>query len=81
MELLFFPHAIERMFERKITVTEVQNIIESYDGRIQQTRDKVIFYKRLPKRKDNLVAAVAVQQIPGDKVEVITVLVHFEVKI
>ncbi|OGQ90961.1 MAG: hypothetical protein A2289_00595 [Deltaproteobacteria bacterium RIFOXYA12_FULL_58_15] len=50
------------------------------DGRIPQSKDKAILYKKLPRRRDNLVAAVVVETGAGGIVEVITVLVHFEVK-
>ena len=80
MKLKFHDHAVERMQERKISVSEVNQIVESPDGRIQQSKDKWILYKKLKKRKDNLVAAVIVDQSKNDWVEVITVLINFEVK-
>jgi hypothetical protein len=67
------------MQERKVTVAEVEAVIESPDGRIKQTNDKAILYRRLPGRVDNLVAAVIVESLPGGIVEVVTVLVNFEV--
>lgn len=80
MQIRFQPHAVERMQERKITVREVESVIESPDGRIQQSQDKQILYKKLPNRSDNLVAAIVVDRLPGGIVEVITVLINFEVR-
>ena len=80
MQLRFHPHAVERMVERKITVAEVEQIVAEPDGRISQTKDKVILYKKLPGRKDNNLAAVLVERLAGDLIEVITVLVNFEVR-
>ncbi len=80
MNLRFHPHAVERMQERKLTVTEVEGVVYSPDGRIRQTKDKVILYKRLDRRTDNLIAAVIIETLPGGLTEVITVLVNFEVK-
>jgi hypothetical protein len=68
------------MVERKITVAEVEQIVAEPDGRISQTKDKVILYKKLPGRKDNNLAAVLVERLAGDLIEVITVLVNFEVR-
>lgn len=68
------------MQERKISVLEVELIIAVPDGQIRQTKDKVIYYKKLPARKDNMLAAVVVEHFAGDIVEVVTVLVNFEVK-
>ena len=68
------------MLERKILVSEIEQIVSAPDGKIAQTKDKVILYKKLAKRKDNLVAAVVLDRLPGDVLEVVTVLVNFEVK-
>ena len=81
MQLRFYPHAVNRMQERKITVAEVELIVNSPDGRIAQSKDKSVLYKKFTKRTDNLVAAVIVEVLPEQIVEVITVLVNFEVKI
>ena len=80
MEIRFLPHAVERMQERKISPSEVELILSSPDGRIRQSRDKEIFYKKLPGRDDNLVAAVAVNKSYKNVIEVITVMVNFEVR-
>lgn len=78
MELRFHPHAVGRMQERKLTVEEIEEVIHSPHGRIRQSKDKSILYKTLVGRKDNLIATVIIE-IPGDIIEVLTVLVNFEV--
>jgi len=80
MEIRFHPHSVRRMQERNVTVSEVELIIEKPDGRILQTKDKAILYKKLKGRKDNLVAAVIVEAIHAHLTEVVTVLINFEVK-
>lgn len=80
VELRFHPHAVERMQERKLTVDEIDAVVVAPDGRIRQSKDKSILYKELKHRTDNLVAAVVVESIPGDIIEIVTVLVNFEVK-
>ncbi len=68
------------MQERGISVAEVEAIVAKPDGRIVQSKDKVILYKKLPERKDNLVVAVVLEKTADGSGEVITVLVNFEVK-
>ncbi len=69
------------MLERKISVQEVEQIIAKPDGQIKQTKDKTIYYKKLSARKDNLLAAVVVEHFASfGVIEVVTVLVNFEVK-
>jgi hypothetical protein len=80
VEIRFQPHAVTRMQERGISVVEVEQIISSPDGRIAQSKDKAILYKKLVGRRDNLVAAVVLERLPGNLLEVVTVLVNFEVK-
>lgn len=40
----------------------------------------MILYKKLKNRTDNLVAAVVLEKLPDDLIEVLTVLVNFEVR-
>ena len=80
MEIKFHLHAIERMQERKVTAGEIKEVIERPDGRMQQSKDKWIYYRTLKHRRDNAIAAVILSAVPHDLVEVITVLIHFEVK-
>lgn len=49
------------MQERNVSVAEIELIIANPYGHILQSKDKAILYKKLPKRKDNLVAAVIVR--------------------
>jgi hypothetical protein len=69
-----------RMQERDLSVDEVLQIIQKADGKIAQSKDKTILYKALKGRRDNLIAAVVVERMPGDVLEVVTVLVNFEVR-
>ncbi len=77
MKVTYRDHAVTRMIERRLTPNEVEHVLNYPDGEIRQSRDKVIYYKRMRGRKDNLIAVVAIK---GDGfVDVVTVLVHFEV--
>jgi hypothetical protein len=78
-ELLFSKHAVEQMLKRSIIPEDVEMIIAKPDGIFEQSRDKQVVYKRFPKRKNNLLAAVIVRQ-SNYILEVITVMHHFEVK-
>ena len=66
------------MLQRKITTFEVELILSDPDGTIKQSRDKYIYFKRLKGRKDNLIAAVMLIK-SQDEIEVLTVLIDFEV--
>lgn len=79
-ELLFSIHAVEQMLKRDIQPAEVEKIIASPDGYFEQSRDKRVVYRRFPKRKDNLLAAVIVRQSPL-RLEVVTVMHNFEVRL
>ncbi len=68
------------MQERALSVEEVQQVIQKPDGRISQSKDKTIYYKRLSGRRDNFVAAVVVELLPDEILEVLTVLINFEVR-
>ncbi len=78
MEIVFSEHAVIRMLERSITPDMVRAIIRSPMGKIRQSRDKWIFYKSFAVRRDNHVAAVVVERV-GERFEVITVMIDFEV--
>jgi hypothetical protein len=80
MKLLFHPHAVERMQQRKLSVHEIIDVVVEPDGRIKQSFDKWILYKDLSHRKDNLIAAVVVEKKDEKTYEVITVLINFEVR-
>ncbi len=79
MSITYSEHAVSRMMERNISVSEVFLVLSEPDGKIKQSLDKWIFYKRLALRKDNLVAAVAVE-LKQDNWEIVTVMINFEVK-
>ena len=79
MEIVYSTHAVERMQQRKITPADVENVIFNYDGKLGQSKDKTIYYKKIKDRKDNSVAAVVVKR-KTDLLEVLTVMIHFEVK-
>lgn len=66
------------MLQRRISPREVENILTEPDGVIRQSRDKFIAYKEIGGRRDNVLAAVAVED--GRMWEVITVMVNFEVR-
>ena len=75
MDLVFSAHAVERMQRRKIFPTDIEEIIFKSDGKIRQSRDKTIYYKRLKHRKGNDLAAVIIEK-RNDLVEVLTVMIH-----
>jgi len=79
MEIVYSAHAVERMRLRNIGPSEVEKVLQKSDGEIKQSKGKSIFYKRLRKRKDNLVAVVALKDGPL-KYEIITIMIIFEVK-
>ena len=79
MELRYASHAVERMGQRKITTADVQQIIAKPDGVIGQTLKKSIYYKRIPKRDDNMLAIVLLE-LPERMFEVITVMNFFEAR-
>jgi Domain of unknown function (DUF4258) len=78
MEIKYTPHAVERMMQRKISPREVELVLGDPDGKIEQSMHKVIYYKRIRKRRDSALAVVIVQKT---KIlhEAITVMVNFEV--
>jgi len=79
MNLVFSPRAVERMQQRNITPSDIEEIIFRHDGKIKQSHDKMIYYKRLKSRRDNQLAAVVIEK-RNNLLEVLTVMVNFEVK-
>ena len=77
MDIKYSPHAVDRMMERQISTTEVEDLLVRPDGVIRQSRDKVIVHKKMKGRKDNSIAVVAVEK--GSVYDVVTVMVNFEV--
>ena len=78
MEIIYTPHAVERMMQRVVSPQEVELLLGDPDGIIAQSKDKFIYYKKIRGRKDNVLAAVTVHK-RNDLYEVITVMVNFEV--
>ena len=70
-------HAIQRANERRISVTELQQMIEEPDDVLPQGT-KWIFAKKLRNRSDNLVAAVLIEKKELELWVVVTVMIHFE---
>ena len=77
MEIIYTPHAVERMMQRAVSPQEVELLLGDPDGIIAQSKDKFIYYKMIRGRKDNDLAAVVVQK-RNNLHEVITVMVNFE---
>ena len=67
------------MIQRNISTKDIELILSDPDGKIKQSQDKYIFYKKLKGRKDNLIAAVTVLR-SKKSYEVVTVMINFEVK-
>ena len=78
MEITYTAHAVERMMQRKITPQEVELLLSKPDGTIKQSMDKLIYFKQIKGRKDNVLAAVTVK-VASNRFEVIMVMVNFEV--
>ena len=78
MYIKYSAHAVDRMLQRKITTIQIERILNDPDGKIHQSKDKIIFYKILRERKDNALAVVTVLK-EADNYEVITVMINFEV--
>lgn len=79
MDIKYRSHAVDRMLQRNISTAEVELVISEPDGRIRQSRDKFIYYKKLKGRKDNLIAAVTLIKSKA-AIEVLTVMIDFEVQ-
>lgn len=79
MEIFYTSHAVNRMQIRNVSAAEVESVITDPMGVIPQTKDKQIFFRRLPRRSDNLIAIVALAR-RDDQYEIITVMNFFEVR-
>ncbi len=79
MKIKYSSHSVDRMLQRNISIKDVELILNEPDGKIQQSQDKFIFYKKLKGRKDNLIAAVTVIRTKTTY-EIVTVMINFEVK-
>lgn len=77
MEWTYSGHAVDRMLGRGISTLEVQAVLAKPDGKIKQSKDKSIYFKRISGRRDNMIAVVAVlSETVG---EILTVMNYFEV--
>ena len=63
--------------QKAVSPQEVELLLGDPDGIIVQSKDKIIYYKKIRGRKDNVLAAVVVQK-RNNLSEVITVMVNFE---
>ena len=79
MNIKYSSHSVDRMLQRNISTKDIELIISEPDGKIKQSQDKYIFYKKLKGRKDNLLATVTVLRTVNT-FEVVTVMINFEVK-
>jgi hypothetical protein len=79
MHIKYSSHSVDRMVQRNLSTTDIELILSEPDGKIKQSQDKYIYYKKLKGRKDNLIAAVAVTK-NKTTFEIVTVLINFEVK-
>jgi len=43
VEIKYSSHAVERMIQRNITTQDVELLISDPDGKIKQSKDKIIF--------------------------------------
>lgn len=73
------PHAAQRIFERKISLEELAQVIHSPEDPLRQG-PKLILTKTFRSRKDNKVAAVVIEKKGDDLWLVLTVMVNFRVK-
>ena len=69
MNLRFSAHAVTRMQERNISVSEVESIVAMPDGKIQQSRDKWVLVSPLP-RSEGYRLATALDESKGPRVRV-----------
>lgn len=79
MNIKYSSHSVDRMLQRNISTQDIELVLSEPDGKIKQSQDKYIFYKKLKGRKDNLIAAVTVLR-NKNSYEIVTVMINFEVK-
>jgi hypothetical protein len=71
------PHALQRILERKITVEELNAVIQSPDTILSQG-PKWIYARTIEGRNDNKIAAVLLERKENGLWVVLTVMVNFE---
>jgi hypothetical protein len=73
-------HALQRMEERKISSSEIQEILTRPDFVITQGA-KIILAKHFSERKDNLIAAVIAEKKEEGLWVVVTVMIQFAIQV
>jgi hypothetical protein len=73
------PHAAQRVFERKISLEELEHLINDPEDTIKQG-PKLVLTKSFHSRKDNKVAAVVLEKKGENLWLVLTVMVNFRVR-
>lgn len=73
---VYSDHAVERMLQRDISPDIIMQVSKTPDGRIRQSMDKVILFKKIKGRSDNMIAVVLVAKF--DVIEIITVMNYFQ---
>lgn len=79
MDIKYSSQSVYRMLQRNISTKDIELILSEPGGKIKQSQDKYIFYKKLKGRKDNLIATVTVLK-SKNSYEIVTVMINFEVK-
>ena len=74
-EIIYSPHAVDRLIQRQISTAEVEEVLAKPDFLVKQSQDKITTYTKIGTRTDNSLAVVAVEQ--DCNIEVITVMVNF----
>ena len=73
------PHAAQRVFERKISLEELDLLISSPEDTVKQG-PKLILTRTFSSRRDNKIAAVVIEKKGEDLWLVLTVMVNFQIK-
>jgi len=73
------PHAVERIIERRISLIDLEILINKPDQIINQG-PKFILVKKFPGRNDNNIAAVVLEKKGDDLWLVITIMINFQKK-
>ena len=71
------PHAVQRLEERKVSITEIDNILKNPDL-IKAQGPKYILAKKVSGRTDNMIACVVLERKTDDLWVVITIMHNFE---
>lgn len=74
------PHAAARAGERRVSMSELAEVLCDPDAVAAQGPSRWLFAKQLPKRSDNLIAVALLERKDLDLWVVLTVMVNFEAK-